>query len=98
MKNADEWGRDPAVRAMRKVFKGMENAQGELFSRMGIHRYDPRIRLWREKALALFEDAFSRANNNGLIVSENTSSNIYLQCLARVMKAQGMEIPDEELQ
>jgi len=95
MENADEWGRDPAVRAMRKVFRGMEDAQGEFFSRMGIHRYDPRIRLWREKALVLFEGEISPANNSGLTVNEEIASNIYVKCLARVMKAQGMEIPDE---
>ncbi|MBN1625310.1 MAG: hypothetical protein JW944_02200 [Deltaproteobacteria bacterium] len=97
MNNADEWGRDPAVRAMRKIFKGMEDAQGEFFSRMGIHRYDPRIRLWREKALALFEDASSRANNNGSVIGENAASKIYLHCIARAMKSQGIEIPDEVL-
>lgn len=97
MNDIDEWGRDPAVRSMRKVFKGMEDAQREFFDRIGIHNYDPRIRSWREKALALFEKAFSRANNAGLIISENTASNIYLHCLAHVMGNQGMELAENFL-
>ena len=32
----DEWGRDPSVQAMRKVFKGMEKALEEILSQLAI--------------------------------------------------------------
>lgn len=97
MNYVDEWGRDPAVRAMRTVFKGMEDAQREFFDRMGIDRFDIRIRSWREKALDLYEKAFFQAHNSGKAINEKTASNIYLHCLARVMKGEGLEIPDDYL-
>lgn len=93
----DEWGRDPAVKAMRKIFKVMDDAQRELFTRMEIHRYDPRIRPWREKALVLFERAFSHANRAGMSVNEKTASDIYIYCLTHLMRASGVEISDTNL-
>jgi hypothetical protein len=97
MSGADEWGKDPAVRAMRKVFREMEDAQGEFFSRMGIGDYDPRIRPWREKGLVLFERAFSYANRAGVLPNEKAASEIYLHCLARIMRSEGVSIHKEFL-
>jgi hypothetical protein len=97
MSDIDEWGKDPAVRAMRKVFKEMEDAQGEFFSRMGIGNYDPRLRHWREKALALFEKAFSFANRSGMQINEKIASEIYLHCLAQIMRVEGVDILDDFL-
>ena len=97
MNGTDEWSRDPAVRAMRKIFKAMDDAQRALFGHMGIHKYDPRIRPWREKALVLFERAFSHANRAGMSVNEKTASDIYIHCLAHLMRAYGVEISDTDL-
>ena len=36
MTDMDEWGKDPSVQIMRKVFKGMENAQHELLKPLDI--------------------------------------------------------------
>jgi hypothetical protein len=97
MSGVDEWGKDPAVRAMRKVFREMEDAQGEIFSRMGIGNYDPRVRLWREKALVLFEKAFSYASRSGKQIDGKIASEIYIYCLARVMRAEGVDVQDDFL-
>jgi hypothetical protein len=32
----DEWGRDPSVQAMRKVFKGMETSLEEILEKLDI--------------------------------------------------------------
>jgi hypothetical protein len=93
--DVDEWGKDPAVRAMRKVFNEMEDAQGEFFSLMGIGSYDPRLRHWREKGLGLFEKAFSFANRSGMQLNEKIASEIYLHCLARTMRVEGVNVPDD---
>jgi hypothetical protein len=97
MSGSDEWGKDPAVRAMRKVFKEMEAVQDEFFIRMGIGNFDPSLRHWREKALVLFERAFSYANRSGVVINEKIASEIYLYCLARVMRAEGVDVQDDFL-
>ena len=55
MMHMDEWGRDPSVQAMRKVFKGMEKSLEKILGQLDISPYDQRIRGWLEKALAKFE-------------------------------------------
>lgn len=97
MSGVDEWGKDPAVRAMRNVFKAMEDAQGEFFSRLGVGNYDPRIRSWRENALVLFERAFSYAGRSGMLTNEKVVSEIYLHCLAHTMRSEGVSIQKEFL-
>jgi hypothetical protein len=94
MSGMDEWGKDPAVRAMRKVFKEMEDAQRTFLGCMGIESYDPRIRHWRETALVLFERAFSHANRVGMLINEKAASGIYLHCLARIMRSEGMVVQE----
>jgi hypothetical protein len=93
----DEWGRDPAVRAMRKIFRAMDKSQREFFNSMGIDMYDARIRAWRGKALVLFEKAFSMAHTKGMQVNEEAASNIYLHCLAKVLREEDIEIPETYL-
>lgn len=93
MTEMDEWGKDPSVQFMRKVFKGMENAQHELLKRLDIIPYDLRIRMWREQALAFFERAWGVANRMGINMDEHTASLIYVHCLAKVMGAEKINIP-----
>jgi hypothetical protein len=93
----DEWGKDPAVKTMRKIFRAVDDAQREFFDHLEISRYDPRIRPWRERALVLFEKTFFKARRAGVTVNEEVASNIYLNCLAKVMMAQGIEIPETYL-
>jgi hypothetical protein len=92
MTEMDEWGKDPSVQFMRKVFKEMENAQHELLKRLNITPYDPRIRRWREQALALFERAWGVANWMGIAMDENTASALYAHCLAKIMGAERINI------
>lgn len=93
MTDMDEWGKDPTVQFMRGVFKAMEKAQHELLKRLDIIPYDPRIRRWRDQALALFERAWGAANRKGLPVDEHTASSVYVHCLAKVMGAERINIP-----
>jgi hypothetical protein len=93
MNDSDEWGRDPSVQIMRKVFKAMEKAQHALLSRLDISPYDLRIRKWREQSLALFEEAWEVANRNGISMDEAMASAVYCHCLAKVIDSEGHEIP-----
>ncbi len=93
----DEWGRDPAVQAMRKVFNEMEKSLVQIWERLDISPYDPRIRRWREKALAIFERAWAVANQMRVIMDEKVASVVYAHCLAKVIGSEGIEIPENIL-
>jgi hypothetical protein len=93
----DEWGKDPSVQIMRKVFKAMEKAQHELLERLEILPYDLRIRKWRDQALALFERTWDVANRMGIPMDEQTASALYVHCLAKTMGSEGITIPPEIL-
>jgi hypothetical protein len=93
MTDMDEWGKDPSVQIMRKVFKEMEKAQQELLKRLDLIPYDLRIRRWRERALAFFERAWGIADRVGILMNEHTASLMYVHCLAKVMSAERINIP-----
>ena len=90
----DEWGRDPSVRAMRKVFKGMEKSLEKILGQLNIAPYDQRIRGWLEMALAKFETAWLVANQMGISMNEKIAPVVYSHCLVRVMRTEGIEIPE----
>jgi hypothetical protein len=94
MTNMDEWGEDPSVQIMRKVFKGMERAQHELLKQLDITPHDLRIRRWRDQALSLFEKACGVANRIGIIIDEHMASLVYVHCFARIMSTERI-IPDD---
>ena len=93
MTDVDQWGRDPSVQILRKIFKGMEKAQHELLKGLNIVPYDLRIRRWREQALAVFERAWDIANRMGVNMNEQTASAVYIHCLAKIMRSEGIDIP-----
>jgi hypothetical protein len=90
----DEWGRDPSVQAMRKVFKGMERSLAEILRGLDIAPYDHRIRAWQENALAVFERSWGIANQMGIQMNERIAPDVYAHCLAKVIGSEGIEIPD----
>jgi hypothetical protein len=91
--NGDEWGKDPSVQIMRRIFKEMEKAQHELLERLSILPYDLRLRRWRDQALALFGRAWGVANRMGIPLDEQTASAVYVHCLAKIMGSEGIKIP-----
>jgi hypothetical protein len=88
---SDEWGIDPAVQTMRKVFRQMELAQRELLKEAGIAMWDPRLRRWREISLAAFERAWANAARRGVDLREDQVGALYAHCLARTMTRDGIE-------
>jgi hypothetical protein len=90
MEGSDEWGRDPGVRFMRRVFAEMETASRALLEASGIPRLEPRLRGWRERALGLFEHAWVEAAGRGLEMSAERAAAIYAACLARIMISEGV--------
>jgi hypothetical protein len=91
----DEWGSDPAVQMMRKVFGRMEHAYGSLLKALQLSPFDPRMRQWRERALVIFERTWAYAVRRGTDMSEEMASDLYIFALARVMGSGGVPIPEE---
>ncbi len=92
----DEWGHDPSVQSMRRVFSSMEEAQRELLSWLNISYLDRRLRRSREQALELFERAWSNAVRKG-VMGEKDAASLYLHCLARTLRSAGVEVSEELL-
>jgi hypothetical protein len=93
----DEWARDPSVRMMRKVFERLEGAQSAILAELNVSPLDERVRLWRERALVIYERLWSYALRKGISMDENEAASIYVFSLTRVMGSDGMEIPERLL-
>jgi len=88
--NGDEWGKDPSVRVMREVFHRAEIAQEEILTGLKISPFDPRLRGWRQAALELFEEAWSKASRRGLFVGEEDAAGLYIQCFLKILVKDGV--------
>jgi hypothetical protein len=77
MGSDDEWGHDPSVQVMRRLFKHMEVAQGELLEASNISPFDARLRRWREKALESFEKAWAYAAKSDFELKEDRAAALY---------------------
>jgi len=93
----DAWGHDPSVQSMRRVFSCMEEAQQQLLMDLKISLFDQRLRLGRQQALELFEQAWPLAIRKGIITSEKDAVPVYLHCLAHGLKVARIEVPSELL-
>jgi hypothetical protein len=93
----DEWGRDPSVRFLRRVFCRIESDQKKLLDRLQVAPFDSRLRPWREAALRLFERAWAVATRKGLAPDEKGAALVYLECLARTLRSNGVDVPAESI-
>ena len=89
----DDWGHDPSVQMMRRVFAGMERAQKELLMGLKLSPLDGRLRRVRESALDLFEQAWPRAQRKGLTQAEEDAVALYLHCLVAMLTRARIEVP-----
>ena len=93
-KNMDEWGRDPSVKAMRRIFKAMETSLNDLLEQLDISPFDPRVRGWLEQALAKYERAWGEASRMGVPMDEKMAPAVYVHCLVKIVGAEGIKIPE----
>jgi len=93
----DEWGRDPSVQSMRRIFKSMERVQKKLLDHSNISSFDIRLRKIREKARILFDQAWALRLRQGIIEPEEDAISLYSHCLARSFRLEGIEVPREAL-
>jgi hypothetical protein len=93
----DEWGRDPAVAGMRSVFAAVEAAQNRFLDGLGLSRNDKRLRLWRKMALHLFEQSRVVAARRRMPLAEKDAADLYVCCLAKVLRTRGIEAPPHSM-
>ena len=93
----DQFGRDPQVRYMRKVFAGMEKKQNELLGRLGVSASDSRLRRVRDGALKSFEKAWMLAGRRGAVEREDEIADLYILCLAHILAGNRINVPNELL-
>lgn len=92
MSGRDDWGRDPSIRAMRRLFARMESGQKELLQGLGISSHDSRLRPCREEARDLFERVLSRSAA-GRGQTEEDAAGLYIHCLIRALNHHGVPVP-----
>lgn len=93
----DEWGHDPSIQMMRRVFAGMETAEKELLKRLALSSFDVKLRHSRDQARMVFEQAWTLGGRRGVIVKEEDIVALYVYCLGRVLSLSGIAIPGEVL-
>ncbi len=89
MMTRDEFGEDPAVQTMRRVFKRMEKVQERLIESSGISPFDERLREVRESALRAFEQTWSERAGQGVSSSENDYAPVYEACFLKILEQKG---------
>jgi len=97
MANADDWGRDPSVEMMRRVFSRMEVVQEEFLKHLNIAPLDARLGHWRQTALGCFERSWVYAARRGIHFEEEKAAAVYIHCLAQAMVLEGINIPQGAL-
>jgi len=93
----DEWGRDPSIKAMRRVFKAMEKSLDNLLEQLNISPFDHRLRSWLEQALVQYELAWGEASRKGVRMDEKMAPAVYAHCLVRVIGSEEIKIPESLL-
>ena len=97
MSEGDEWGRDPSVQMMRKVFSRMEKAYMAMLEQSGISFVDGRLGQVREAARDMFERTWPLASKRGLDLVGEGATRLYVYCLARSLGMAGIEVAEESL-
>jgi hypothetical protein len=82
---------------MRRVFAAMEKEQKEFINNLGLSPLDPRMRRWRERALAAFEASWARSARAGVELGESEAAALYVHCLGKIMTREGIDVPAEIL-
>ena len=93
----DDFGNDPSVKRMRKIFSSMEKAQWDILEKLKISTFDERLQNIRKTALDLFGKSFPLAISKGMDLDEDASAGLYAFCLVQSLKLAGILIPDNFL-
>ena len=92
--DTDNWGRDPQIKAMRRIFGLIETLQKRLFEQIGISPFDERLGRWRKAALRMFEQQWAELARRGGPLGEEDVAKTYLDCLIKVLTQDGVTVSD----
>ncbi len=92
MSTYDEWGQDPSVQKMRRIFAHMEKYQEDLIERLNLSPLDERLRRVRELTRHLFEQAWPLAQRKGLTPNEEDVASLYLHCFVKMLNWEGVKV------
>ena len=95
--NKDEWGRDPSVQRMRRIFSDFEKVQNSLLKEINISLFDSRLRNIRTAARDLFEKSYSLAASKGRPVDDRAMADLYRFSFLKSLRMAGIGIPKEIL-
>jgi len=88
----DDWGRDPSVQRMQRIFARMEMIQKDLLISLGISPFDPRLRRSREEGRDLFERVWPLSTRKGITANEEDAAVLYAHCLAKTLTRNGIKV------
>ena len=91
----DDWGNDPSVQKMRRIFARMEESQSDLLERLKLSPLDERLRRVRESARNLFEQVWPQAQRTGMTQNEDDAANLYLHCFVKMLNAERIKVPTD---
>lgn len=97
MTDSDEWGCDPSVQIMRKVFSCMEKAYMAMLEQSEISFFDGRLGHVREAARDMFERTWPLASERRPEPVEEGAARLYAYCLVRSLGMAGIEVAKESL-
>lgn len=89
----DEWGNDPTVQMMRRIFSLMEKAQAEMMEHLTVSPFDPKLRRVRSRARDFFEETWPIAIQKEIVSNDQETILLYLSCLRHALKLNGFNIP-----
>ena len=95
MPTQDEWGHDPTVQMMRRIFSLVEKSQKDLLRDLKISSFDPRLRRARSRARDLFEQTWPLATQKEVVVNEGGAALLYMHCLSHALKLNGIEVLEQ---
>lgn len=95
MPDRDEWGLDPSVQGMRRLFGRMEILQKDLLDRSRVSPFDERLGRARVSARHLFEQAWPQAQRKGLIRNEEAIVSLYIHCFVKTLSREKIMIPGD---
>jgi len=97
MTDIDNFGRDPQIRYMRRIFASLEEAQDKFLGLAKISPADGRLRQAREQALKLFERSWIAVLQRTDAAADDIAADIYLICLEKALTPSGFKVPEDLL-
>lgn len=90
----DEWGKDPEVRRIRKIFSGMEKMDATILKDAGLSPFDQRLRKARDLRRKLYEAVYGRALSKGRALKDPSPWVLFEQCQVAAFMECGLPVPE----